>query len=87
MEILVMAKEQGRFSEGYEYPRGCGKTQKVKLSTDMAYFAIQIIKIGLSDLCWFKDLILMKYNYGSIEMDNGKNRKDILNCSSIFILL
>ena len=39
-----MAKEQDRFSEGSENPRGCGQPKRVKLSTDTAYFAKQIIK-------------------------------------------
>ena len=30
---------------------------------------ILLTKIGPSDLCSFKDLIFMKYTYGSIEMD------------------
>ena len=34
-------------------------------------------KLGLSDLCWFKDLILMKYTYGSIEMDKKKWKRYI----------
>ena len=44
-------------------------------------------KTGPSDLCWFKDLILMKYTYGSIEMDNRKNRKGILELFRNFNLL
>ena len=44
METLVRAKEQDRFSEGHENPRGLWPTQKVKPSTDIAYFAKQIAK-------------------------------------------
>ena len=45
------------------------------------------LKIGPLDLCWFKDLIFMKYSYGSIEMDNRKNRKGILELFWNFNLL
>ena len=44
METLAMAKEQDRFSEGCENPRGCGQPKKVILSTDMAYCTKQIVK-------------------------------------------
>ena len=29
----------------------------------------------------------MKYTYGSIEMDNRKNRNDKLNCSEVLIYI
>ena len=46
----MSAKEQDRSSEGSENP--LWPTQKVKLSTDMAYFAKQIKKIDDDAYQW-----------------------------------
>ena len=44
MQTFAMVKEQNRFSEGCENPRGCGKPKRQNPSIDKAHYAKQNVR-------------------------------------------